>query len=129
MDTKRATSPSTPWWASVSTGAGDNSLTATVLTAYDNIGNLLTVDGPLPAAPTPAASATMRRGSSSGGLAGPGRGRRRSSAAPSQQLRSTAKGLVTKVERGNVDSQSDPDWGDFASAEEVETEYDAKPGR
>lgn len=33
-------------------------------------------------------------------------------------------GLLTKVERGNVDSQSDSDWALFSPAEAVETTYD-----
>ena len=33
-------------------------------------------------------------------------------------------GLPTKVERGNVNSQSDSDWAGFTSLEEVQQEYD-----
>jgi RHS repeat-associated protein len=41
-------------------------------------------------------------------------------------VRSTyTNGLLTKVEQGNVDSQSDSDWAAFSTAQEVQTGYDS----
>ncbi|MEA3065773.1 MAG: hypothetical protein QOJ27_2225 [Sphingomonadales bacterium] len=108
---------------SVATGAGDNSLTATAQIAYDNVGNVQTVDGPL----SGTADTVRYRYDAARELVGvvspdPDGG---GSLKP-RAVRTTYNndGQATKVERGNVDSQSDADWANFAASEAVETAYD-----
>jgi RHS repeat-associated protein len=106
-----------------SSGAGNGSLTASNLLTYDPAGNLLTVDGPL------AGSADTTRyrydaGRRLVGIVSPdpdGAG----SLKPRAVRNTYTNGLVTKVEQGNVNSQSDSDWTGFTSAQAVETTYDA----
>ncbi|HEY0113197.1 MAG TPA: RHS repeat-associated core domain-containing protein [Allosphingosinicella sp.] len=108
----------------VSTGAGDGSLTATTTSTYDNVGNVLTVDGPL----SGSADTTRYRYDNVRqlvGVAGPdpdGTGALKHRA---QRVTYNADGQVTKAENGTVNSQSDSDWAAFASLEAVETGYDA----
>jgi RHS repeat-associated protein len=109
---------------SVTTGTGDNSVSATVTSTYDVVGNVATVDGPLPGT----ADMTKYRWNADRQLVGAvspdpdGSG-----ALKMRAVRNTFNpdGNVTKVEQGNVDSQSDADWAAFASLQEVDTGYDA----
>jgi YD repeat-containing protein len=110
--------------ASVTSGAGNGSPSATQAMTYDAVGNLLTVDGPLAgAADTTRVLYNAVR--EVVGVVGPdpdGAG-----ALKHQASRTTynAKGQVTKSETGTVDSQSDGDWAAFAPIQAVETGYDA----
>jgi RHS repeat-associated protein len=111
--------------ASTSAGSGDGALTATSAMTYDALGNLLTVDGPLPGTVD-----TSRIRYDSGrrvvGTVSPdpdGAGALK----PRAVRNSYADGLLVKVEQGNVDSQSDPDWALFvpaSTAPAVEIAYD-----
>ena len=110
--------------SSVSKGAGDHSLTATNTMTYDAVGNLLTIDGPLAGT----ADATRYRYNLNReqiGMVGPdpdGVGPLKNRA---QRVTIDAKGLTTKVEVGNVNSQSDADWTTYVSLEEAQQDYDA----
>jgi len=109
--------------ASISSGSGDGSLSATSAMGYDEVGNLITVDGPL------AGSAdTIRNrydaarqliGAVSPDPDGAGVLKHRA-------VRTTYRpdGQVERQERGTVSSQSDADWATFSSLEAVETGYD-----
>lgn len=94
---------------SVSAGSGDGSLTATTAMSYDNVGNLLTVDGPLAGT-----ADTVRYRYDAGrqlvGVIGPdpdGGGALKHRA---QRIGYNLDGQVTTVERGTVNGQSDGDW-------------------
>lgn len=109
---------------SKSIGNGSGTLTATTTMTYDSIGNLSTVDGPLPGT----ADMTQYRYNAARqvvGVIGPdpdGTGPLHNRA-----IRTTyeARGLVTKVEQGTVNSYSDADWAAFSSLQEVDTTYDS----
>ena len=111
--------------SSVSSGSGDGALTATSAMTYDANGNLLTVDGPL----TGTADTSRFRYNAAReliGTAGPdpdGPGPLKHRAA--RTTIDAATGLATKMEQGNVDSQSDADWAAFSVFETVETGYDS----
>jgi RHS repeat-associated protein len=108
----------------VSSGAGDNSLTATQTMTYDLIGNLITVDGPL----SGTADTTLYRynfnreriGAVSPDPDGAGTLKNRA-----QRVTADPSGLAIKIEQGTVNSQSDADWAAFASLQEVQQDYDA----
>jgi RHS repeat-associated protein len=103
--------------------AGDNSLSATTTRTYDPSGNLLTVDGPLAGT----ADTTRYRYNGARQLVGvvspdpDGSGSLKNRAVRN----SYTNGLLTKVEQGTVNSQSDTDWAAFASLQETDTSYDA----
>lgn len=107
--------------------AGDPSLnlSADYAYSYDNIGNFVTVDGPLMSADdtTRIRYDVVRQVV---GVIGPdpdGAG-----ALKHRAVRTTynADGQPIAVERGTVDSQSDPDWASFAVLERRETAYNFK---
>jgi RHS repeat-associated protein len=104
-------------------GAGDSSLTATTAWTYDSNGDKLTEDGPLAvtADTTRWRYDVMRRVI---GVIGPdpdGAG-----ALKYRAVRNTYDdaGRLTIVERGTVNSQSDPDWAAFAALERDTNSYD-----
>lgn len=107
-----------------SSGAGDGSLTATSTMSYDVIGNLLTVDGPLPGSADTTRfrydAARQLVGTVSPDPDGPGALRHRA-------VRTSWRpdGQVERQEAGTVADQSDAAWTAFASLEAVETGYDA----
>ena len=109
---------------SVSSGAGNGSLTATAAFTYDNYGDRLTVDGPL----TGTADTTRTRYDLARqvvGIIGPdpdGAGALKNRA---QRLTYNLDGQVTSTEFGNVNSQSDPDWAAMTVAQNVSVTYDA----
>jgi RHS repeat-associated protein len=109
---------------SASSGAGDGSLTATSAMTYDATGNLLTVDGPLSGTADTTRlrynAARERIGTVSPDPDGAGAMKMRA-----QKVTLDTHGLVTKVEQGTVNSQSDSDWAAFASLQAVETGYDS----
>ncbi|HYI49646.1 MAG TPA: hypothetical protein VEX35_14400, partial [Allosphingosinicella sp.] len=102
---------------------GTGTLSASRAMTYDALGNLLTVDGPLSGS-----ADTIRYRYNAArqivGVVGPdpdGGGARKHRA-----MRATyANDLPTSVEQGNVDSQSDGDWANFAAQQRVEQDYDA----
>jgi YD repeat-containing protein len=109
---------------SVSSGAGDNSLTATSTMSYDNIGNLVSVDGPLPGS-----ADTMRTRYDAArrvvGTVSPdpdGSGPLNPRAVRTSY---NADGQAVKLEQGNVADQSDAAWAGFSPLQEVQTDYDA----
>jgi RHS repeat-associated protein len=110
---------------SVSAGAGDNSLTATVAAGYDNIGNVQTVDGPLSGTADTVRyrydAARQLVGTVSPDPDGAGTGLKPRAVRTTYNL----DGQATKAELGNVDSQSDADWAGFAPSQASETVYDS----
>ncbi|HLL30424.1 MAG TPA: hypothetical protein VK403_05460, partial [Allosphingosinicella sp.] len=112
--------------ASTQTGDGSGALTATSAMTYNALGDLLTVDGPLPGT----GDTSRFRYNSARELVGTvspdpdGTGPLK----PRAVRNSYTNGLLTKVEQGNVDSQSDAHWAAFAPAQAVETDYEhARP--
>ncbi|HEX9946130.1 MAG TPA: RHS repeat-associated core domain-containing protein [Allosphingosinicella sp.] len=107
------------------TGDGTGTLTAASAMTYDWIGNLLTVDGPLPGSDDTSRTlynaARQVVGSISPDPDGAGALKHRAVRNGYDPL----TGLLIKIEQGNVDSQSDVDWAAFTPAQAVETEYDA----
>jgi RHS repeat-associated protein len=90
---------------------------------YDPLGNLLTVDGPL----SGTADTTRYRYNGARQLVGvvspdpDGAGSLKNRA-----VRGTyTNALLTKVEQGTVNGQSDSDWSAFSSLQETDTSYDA----
>ncbi|MBA3512325.1 RHS repeat-associated core domain-containing protein [Sphingomonas sp.] len=108
---------------SVSRGNGTGTLTATEAMTYDPRGNALTVDGSL----TGTADTTRNRYDSADQLVGvispdpDGAGALRHRAV---RITYRPDGQASKRELGTVDSQSDPDWAAFDSAQEVQTVFD-----
>jgi len=107
----------------VTKGAGNGSLTATTTIGYDDVGNVLTVDGPL----SGTADTVRYRYDAARQLVGvtspdpDGGGALKPRA---QRLTYDPKGRVTLAETGNVDSQSDGDWAGFVSQQQLTTDYD-----
>lgn len=109
---------------SVTSAAGDGSLSATTSIAYDAVGDIQTVDGPLAGS-----GDTVRyrydAARQLSGVVGPdpdGGGARKPSA---QRITRNPVGQVTLAETGTVNSQSDGDWAGFVNAEAVTTGYDS----
>jgi RHS repeat-associated protein len=107
----------------VAVQAGDGSVVSTATKAYDDVGNKISVDGPLPGsddttfyrynadremvgvvAPDPDGGGVLKR----------------------KALRNTydPKGRVTLAEIGTVTDASNDAWGDFSSQQQVSTTYD-----
>ncbi|WP_169801030.1 RHS repeat domain-containing protein [Novosphingobium naphthalenivorans] len=109
---------------SVTQAAGNGSISATTAFAYDNVGNLVSVDGPL----SGTGDKTVFHYDAIGqrvGTVGPdpdGTGTRTPAA---QKLTYNADGQVTLVEAGTVTDQSDTAWTNFSSQQQVSTTYDA----
>ena len=104
--------------------AGDNSVSATSTSAYDSVGNLLTVDGPL-AGTTDTIRYRYDAGGQVLGIVGPdpdGAGSRKHAA---QRNTYNLDGQVTVSEVGTVNSQSDSDWTGFASLQQATATYDS----
>lgn len=111
---------------SMSTGSGDGALTATTTQTYNDVGDVVTVDGPLSGTtdtmkyrydaarqlvgeitPDPdGATVTLKH----------------------RAIKATynVDGQVTAIEKGTVDSQSDTDWAAFAALEKATTDYDSR---
>lgn len=103
-------------------GAGALSSTATL--AYDDVGNLLTVDGPL-SSPTDDTIRYRYNGARQViGVIGPDPDGGSSLHNRAIRITYATDGQATKIERGTVNSQSDSDWTGFSALEEVATEYD-----
>src|SRR5690606_35691602 len=91
---------------------------------YDDIGNLLTVDGPLSGNADTVRNrydaARQRIGTVGPDPDGGGALHHRA-----ERVAYNDRGQPTTVERGTVDSQSDGDWAGFTALESVQTEYDS----
>jgi RHS repeat-associated protein len=109
---------------SVSSGNGSGTLTATTAAAYDAIGDVLTIDGPLAGSADTTRfrynAARERIGTISPDPDGSGGMKHRA-----ERVTIDSYDRVSKVERGAVNSQSDSDWAGFSPLEAVETGYDA----
>jgi RHS repeat-associated protein len=109
---------------SVTVGDGSGSLSATVANRYDPIGNVLTVDGPLPGA----ADTTRYRYDAARqlrGVVGPdpdGTGPRVHQAT---RMTYDLDGQPTLIESGTVADQGDSAWNAFSSLQQTETSYDS----
>ena len=109
---------------SVSKGAGNGSLTATTTIGYDDIGNRVSVDGPL----SGTADTTTYRYDAARQLVGvispdpDGGGALKRRA---QRLTYNPHGIVTVKEIGTVNGTGDTDWAGFASAQQLTTTFDA----
>ncbi|HEX8644636.1 MAG TPA: RHS repeat-associated core domain-containing protein [Allosphingosinicella sp.] len=111
------------YWTASGDGAG--TLVAASTMSYDALGNLVTVDGPLPGS---ADTGRVRYDAARQaiGIVSPdpdGAGPLKHRAVRNSHDSST--GLLTKVEQGNVNGPSDSDWAAFAPAHAVETSYDS----
>lgn len=109
---------------SVTKGAGDGSLTATTTTTYDNVGNVLTLDGPL-SGPADTIRYFYDAARQQVGMIGPdpdGGGSLKYRA-----IRDTynADGQVTLHERGTTLGQTDTAWALFSPIDQLATGYDA----
>jgi RHS repeat-associated protein len=109
---------------SISKGAGDNSLTATTATTYDDVGNATYVDGPL--AGTVDVTRTLYSANREviGAISPDPDG---AGSLPNRAVRITidARGLATKQESGTTAGQSDPAWAAFAPTQTVDVTYDS----
>lgn len=109
--------------ATIATGAGDGSLTATTGITYDAIGNVLAVDGPL-AGTGDTTAYRYDAGRRLTGVVGPdpdGGGVRKPTA---RRMTYGNDGLILK-EVGIVDDAGDAAWASFSSQEQVAVTYDA----
>ncbi len=107
---------------STSAGAGNGSLTATTGLTYDNIGNLLTVDGPL----SGSADTTRYRYDADRaivGVVGPDPDGAGGRDYPATRITYNGDGQATMVEQGTVTSQSDGAWAAFSSLQQRNTSY------
>jgi len=109
---------------SVSTGAGNGSLTAVTAFGFDPVGNRTSIDGPLPGT----ADTTTYRfdadreqiGTISPDPDGGGALKRRA-----QRVTYNPHGIAIEVETGTVAGTADADWAAFVSAQQVTTTLDA----
>jgi len=110
---------------SLTTANGAGTFTATTAMGYDAFGNLETVDGPLTAVDdTTRYRYNVTRqpiGVISPDPDSPGVGLKNRA---TRNTYDSATGLLTKVEQGNVDGQSDTAWAAFVPLQEVRTTYD-----
>jgi RHS repeat-associated protein len=110
---------------SISSGSGNGALTATTAMTYDTVGNLLTVDGPLPGVDdtTRLRYDPLRR---TVGVIGPDPdGSGVGLLHRAQRITYNINGQTEKVEAGTVTSQSDPAWAAFAPLQQSLTTFDA----
>jgi RHS repeat-associated protein len=108
----------------ISKGAGNGSLTATTSVVYDDVGNAMTIDGPLAGS----GDTTRYRYDAARQLVGvttPDPDGGGSLKPRAQRITYDVKGRTTLTEAGNVNSQSDGDWTGFSSLQQVSTDYDA----
>ena len=109
--------------ASITRGAGDGSLTASTTMAYDDIGNLLTVDGALAAA----ADTVRIRYNKSREVVGeitPDPDGGGAAKYPATRYSYNGRGQVNLTERGTVNGLNDADWTAFSALDNSLTEFD-----
>ncbi len=109
---------------STSLAAGDNSVSATSAITYDVIGNVLTVDGPLPGA-----ADTIRYRYDSArqivGVVAPDPDGASARKPIAQRFSYNLDGQLTTIETGTVTSQLDGDWTSFTPSQQSTSSYDA----
>jgi len=106
-----------------STRSGNGTLTATTTITFDSVGNLLTVNGPL----SGATDTTRYRYDAARQLIGEiGPDPDAAGSLKHRALRYTFNldGQPTQLEQGTVNSQSDPDWANFATLQQQQMDYD-----
>ncbi len=109
--------------AATTVQAGDGLTSATTTKSYDNVGNVVSVDGPI-AGSDDTVGYRYNAGREVIGMTGPdpdGGGPRTRFA---QRNTYDAKGRVTQTEFGTVSDTSDGAWNAFASQQQVVTSYD-----
>ena len=109
---------------SVSSGSGNGSLTATTATVYDGVGNVYTVDGPLPGG----TDLTRFRFDDDRELLGAvGPDPDAGGGLKNRAVRTTYNpdGQPTSVEQGTVNGYSDADWAAFAALNQQTSVYDS----
>lgn len=108
---------------SVTTAAGDNSISATTAASYDAIGNVLTVDGPLSGAADTTTyrydADRLRLGAISPDPDGAGSLKRRA-----VKTTYNSDGQATVIELGTVNGTTDTDWAAFVSVQQSTATYD-----
>jgi RHS repeat-associated protein len=108
---------------SVSVAAGDGSVSAATAATYDEIGNTVSVDGPLPGASDSTRyrfnAARQEVGVVSPDPDGAGPLKHRA-----MRTSYNAYGQPTSMEQGTVDDQSDAAWGAFVSLQQSTSTYD-----
>jgi RHS repeat-associated protein len=110
---------------SVSQGDGTGALTATTAYTYDDVGNQTYVDGPLPG--TADTTRTLYDADREQiGTIGPdpdGAG-----SLPNRAVRNTidSRGLLTRIEVGTTNGQTDAAWAAFSAAQQVDITYDPR---
>lgn len=111
----------------MATGAGNGSLTATVTTTYDIIGNAIYVDGPLAGSGDTTRTIYDAARQVVGQIGPDPDGTGASNPLPNRAIRRTYNldGQITKIERGTTAGQTDAAWNAFSSAEFMVTAYDS----
>lgn len=110
--------------SSVTTAAGNGSLSATTGYTYDILGNQITVDGPL----SGTADTTVVRYDNARqviGVVAPDPDGGGTLVHKAQRFTYNNDGQVTLAEIGTVANQTDPAWAAFSSSQQVATTYDA----
>lgn len=110
---------------STTTAAGNGSLSATTTTTYDAVGNVLTVDGPLPGSADTVRHIwdAMRQPV---GIISPDPDGSGSLLHPATRTTYNADGQVTKVEQGTTTGQTDAAWASFTVLQTATTDYDTQ---
>jgi RHS repeat-associated protein len=124
VDYGPATVPNNLLAQSVSTGSGDGGLTATQAFGYDSLGNVVTVDGPLPGASD---VARIRYDMARRVVATVSPDPDGAGALKHRAVRTTYNpaGRVAKTEAGTANGQSDSDIDSMTVIESAETDYDS----
>ncbi|HEX8642005.1 MAG TPA: hypothetical protein VF704_12740, partial [Allosphingosinicella sp.] len=105
---------------------GTSTLSATTSMAYDPVGNLVTVNGPL-ASTVDVVRTRYNLAREVTGIISPDPDGGGSLLPRAQRLtRSATTGLVTRVEAGTLPSATQADWTGFAALERVDVAYDAR---
>lgn len=108
----------------VTQSAGDGSINVTTARAYDAVGNLSSVDGPLSG---PGDTTVYRHNANRErvGMIGPDPDGAGSRIPTARRATYNADGQITLAEAGTVANQSDTAWSNFSSQKQVATTYDA----
>ena len=110
---------------SVTTASGNAALSATTTMSYDAVGNLLTLDGPLPGSADTTRyvydAVRQRTGQIGPDPDGPG-----GLAHPATRITYNGDRQPTLVEDGTTTGQTDTAWSGFTSLRGVQTDYDRR---